>query len=116
MGSKQYKLSAAQIAPIATGYGGCIASDRIVVDGRPVGLMYRDRPHNTMDSGWRFLAGDEDETYMAETWRHDVYDVNTIANYDPTIIAFLDAAVGSRFERSEAGDFIVLDPYEFDDR
>lgn len=110
--SKIYKLRADQIAPIAEGHGGCIASDRIVVDGCLVGMMYRDRPHNPMDGGWRFLAGDEDDAYMAETWRHGVYDVNTIANYDPAIIPFLGAKLGSRFERSETGEFVELDPYD----
>jgi hypothetical protein len=28
-----------------------------------------------------------------------VYDINTIANYDPEIIAFLESAIGSAFER-----------------
>src|SRR5215469_2486693 len=48
-----FKLSASQILPIAQGHGGCIASDRITVDGAPVGYCYREVPVNKMDSGWR---------------------------------------------------------------
>lgn len=104
---KIFKLKPEQIAPVAVGRGGCLSTDRIVVDGRPVGYMYREAPNNELDSGWRFFAGDEDAGYMANSQRHGVYDVNTIVNYDPDILPFLDAAVGSRFERAE-GTFRLL--------
>jgi hypothetical protein len=96
---KKFHLRADQIKPLAQGFGGCIASDRIVVDGARVGYMYRGSPVNPKDSGWRFVAGDEDEAYMANNAHHDVYDVNTIANYDPEIIPLLKAPTGSAFER-----------------
>ncbi|HEX8225087.1 MAG TPA: DUF2185 domain-containing protein [Allosphingosinicella sp.] len=92
------------IRPIAPGRGGCIASRRITEDGCLVGLMYRDAPHNEMDSGWRFIAGDEDDDYMNETANHAVYDVNTIANYDEDIVQYLDAELGSQFAREEDGE------------
>ena len=99
MVEKSFRLRADQLRPIATNRGGCIASDRITVDGQAVGYMYRERPRNNLDSGWRFLAGDESEEYMADSGKHSVYDVNTIANYDPSIIPFLDSPEGSAFER-----------------
>ncbi|WP_066584218.1 DUF2185 domain-containing protein [Sphingomonas pruni] len=104
---KIFKLKREQIAPIALGRGGCLSTDRIVVDGEPVGYMYREAPNNELDSGWRFFAGDEDASYMANSQRHGVYDVNTIVNYDPDILPFLDAAVGSRYERAK-GTFRLL--------
>ena len=97
---KIFRLKREQIAPVALGRGGCLSSDRIVIDGQPVGYMYRELPHNEQDSGWRFLAGDEDEAYMSDSQRHGVYDVNTIVNHDSEIMPFLDAKVGSRFERN----------------
>jgi hypothetical protein len=96
---KNFKLKPEQIAPVALGRGGGLATDRIVVDGEPVGYMFRERPANAQDSGWRFFAGDEDNTYMRNNQNHGVYDVNTVVNYDPDIFPFLDAAEGSRFER-----------------
>jgi hypothetical protein len=98
---KKYK-TLDKIEKIATGYGGCIASDKITVDGRPVMYMYREEPVNPKDSGWRFLSGEEDEEYMADTSKHNVFDVNTIANYDPTIVIFLDAPIGSEFQKPDA--------------
>ena len=96
---KQFKLSATEIIPLALGRGGAIASDRITVDGLPVRFMYREAPDNEFDSGWRFLSGTEDDAYMADASNHAVYDVNTIANYDRSIIPHLDAPAGSAFEK-----------------
>lgn len=106
--SKQFRLSAEQIRPLATGRGGALASDRITVDARQVGYMYRSPPNDRFDSGWAFLAGDEDDAYMDDAASHAIYDANTIANYDPEIIPMLDASVGSAFIRTESG--LVPDP------
>ncbi len=96
---KSFFLSASQIAPIATGRGGCIATDMITVLGKKVGYMYRDEPTRREDSGWCFMSGEESQEYMDDPSNHGIYDVNTIANYDPEIIPLLDAPVGSAFER-----------------
>ena len=38
-----------------------------------------------------------------------LYDVNTIANYDPEIIPFLDSPPGSAFERdAQTGEFVAV--------
>lgn len=91
MNTKKFRLAPEQIAPIALGIGGCLATDRIVVDGCAVGYMSRERPLNEQDSGWRFFSGDEGELYMAHNGNHGVYDANTVVNYDPSILPFLDA-------------------------
>ncbi|MFC0351075.1 DUF2185 domain-containing protein [Undibacterium danionis] len=109
MAEKKYKLSKEEIAPIALGLGGCFATDRIVVDGRPVGYMYRRDPIREEDSGWCFFAGDEDEAYMADSSKHDIYDVNTIVNYDPSILPFIDSECGCKFERDDEGDFVLVE-------
>jgi hypothetical protein len=105
---KKYVLSPNDIRSLAPNRGGAIASDKITVEGKQVGYMYRSKPHNHQDSGWAFLAGDEDEAYMANGSNHGIYDVNTIANYDPAIIPFLDAPVGSAFFRD--GKSFAPDP------
>ena len=44
---------------------GCVVSDKITKEGFKVGYMYREKPEEGRpDSGWRFLAGNEDEEYM----------------------------------------------------
>jgi hypothetical protein len=104
---KKFKLSAADIKPIAVGFGGCIASNMILVDGHPVRFMYRTEPHNPLDSGWHFLSGLESGSYMDDARNHAVYDINTIANYDPSITPFLDAPAGSAFEKTPESDVFV---------
>ena len=97
--AKRFKLGAEQIRPLAEGYGACFATDMITVDGRRVAFMYREAPDNDVDSGWRFMSGCESDAYMNDSKNHGLYDVNTIANYDPDIIPFLNAPEGSAFER-----------------
>jgi hypothetical protein len=110
--TKTFKLSAAQIRDVATGHGACFATDRITVDGQPVQFMYREEPDNDTDSGWRFTAGTESDEYLADPENMAVYDVNTIANYDPDIVPFLGAPVGSAFERDGGGTFVEVEDFD----
>ncbi|MCL2873276.1 MAG: DUF2185 domain-containing protein, partial [Betaproteobacteria bacterium] len=101
-----------EIKPLAPNRGGCIATDMITVQGMPVGYMVREQSEHTDDSGWSFSAGIESQEYMDDTSNHGVYDVNTIANYSPDIIPFLDAPPFSAFARDkETGKFVEI-PYE----
>lgn len=110
---KPFWLRPDQIRPIATGYGGCIATDMITCGGRKVGFMYRKAMEHDMDSGWRFMSGYESEEYVNDADNHAVYDVNTIANYDSDIIPLLDAPVGSAFERENGtGRFVEVHDFE----
>lgn len=71
--------------------------------------MYREMPDYEEDSGWRFLSGDESDDYLSDPQNSDVYDLNTICNYDTDIIPFLSYPAGSAFERDLDGHFILLD-------
>ena len=101
MKTKRLRLNVADIRPLAEGYGSCFATDRITMKGKPVGFMYRQTPASDEDSGWRFLAGDESDAYVADLDNHGIYDVNVIANLDPDIIPFLDAPELSAFQRRD---------------
>ena len=75
--------------------GGCIASNRITVDGARVGYMYREENDSEFpDSGWNFFAGDEDEAYTAKPDNFQIFELNTICNYDPSIIPYLNMPYG----------------------
>ena len=111
--TKQFKLAASEIKPLVNGYGGCISSDMITVECYPVRFMYREAPSDDIDSGWRFMSGFEDDKYMSNRDNHAVYDVNTIANYDPSIIPLLDSSIGSVFEKTfEAERFVRVSDWE----
>ena len=104
---KRFALAAADIKSIAPGHGSCLATDRITVERQPVGFMYRDIPDNAHDSGWRFFAGDESQDYLDNAANLEIYDVNTIANYDSEIVPLLGAAARSAFEwDEEKGRFV----------
>ena len=83
---KNFKLKSEEIRQLIAPMGGCVATDRITVDGLPVGYMYREEPDSEIDSGWRFFAGDEDQEYVDNHKNSCKYNVNTITNYDPAII------------------------------
>jgi hypothetical protein len=99
MRKRAFFLPPEAIRALAGGRGLCFATDRITVDGYPVGYMYREKPDWLTDSGWRFLAGDEPPGYVDNPDNLALYDVNIIANYDRDILPFLDAPFGSAFER-----------------
>ncbi|SIR26875.1 DUF2185 domain-containing protein [Pontibacter lucknowensis] len=110
MKTKKFKLEAGQIVQLIAPMGGCIASDKITVEGLPVAYMYREEPEFEHDSGWRFFSGTETQEYADNSNNLAIYDVNTIANYDPTIIPYLELEEGVELERTEATDkFIVIE-------
>jgi hypothetical protein len=105
--AKKLKLAAGEIKPLLAQGGSCIATDRITVEGYPVRFMYREEPISATDSGWRFLSGFESDAYMEEAGNHGLYELNTIANYDQSIMPFLEAPIGSAFEKTEASERFV---------
>jgi hypothetical protein len=104
---KKYFLPANEIKPLAVGYGACIASDQITAEGKKVGFMYREEPSPSVqaDSGWRFFSGEEAQEYVDDANNLCFYDINTIANYDNSIIPFLVAPIGSAFGKNEKDEF-----------
>jgi hypothetical protein len=102
--TKQFRLTAGQIEPLAPGRGACIATDMITVDGHPVRYMFRTAPRMAGDSGWAFFSGLEPDAYLRDSANMTVFDVNTIANYDPSIVPLLDAPAGSAFSKPEGSD------------
>ncbi len=89
---------------------GCIVSDRITKEGFKVGYMYRETPTDgNPDSGWRFMAGNEDEEYMNNPNNHHIFSINTICNYDENIIPYLKSEFGSTYIRVDGEKFEIDD-------
>ena len=107
---KKIKLSADDIVNKVETWLGCIASDKITVDGMNVGYMFRDDPDNERDSGWQFFSGTETDEYVEEEDNLCIYAVNTIANYDPAIIPYLDLPIGTELERIPGTDKFNIVP------
>jgi len=96
---KKFKLDKNEIKPVIKNKGSCIASDKITVDGQKIGYMYRENSSNESDSGWRFFAGAEDEIYLNNPNNFSIFDLNTICNYDKSIIPYLGMPIGIKLQR-----------------
>lgn len=93
-----------------TGKGpdGCLASDKITKEGWKVGYMYREETDEGVpDSGWRFMKGDENDEYTDNPNNVHVFALNTICNYDPDIIPYLDLPIGTALIRIEGHKFEI---------
>jgi len=106
--NKRFKLKANDLKKLAIGYGACYATDMITVHGYKVGYMYRDEPESP-SSGWVFMSGFESQEYMDNPENIALYDLNTIANYDPDIIPFIEAPVGTECERNSSGILQIVE-------
>ncbi len=97
------------------GVEGCLATDRITVDGMPVGYCYREEPEENCkdwDSGWRFMAGDESDAYMDDPGCTSIYTLNAICNYDMEVLPILNSPYGTAFERNQNGELVRLRNWE----
>ena len=94
-----------ELLPDWKGADGCIATNRITVEGCKVGYCYREEPDGNWDSGWRFTAGDESDEYIDDPNNTGLYKFNSICNDDPDIISLLNTPVPCAFERDENGVF-----------
>jgi hypothetical protein len=94
-----FKLKPEEIRKFISGMGYCYASRRITAEGMKVGYMYREIPDSPTDSGWRFFSGTETQEEVDNPDNIGIYDVNTIANYDASILPFLNAELGTSLER-----------------
>jgi len=97
------------------GADGCIATNRITVEGCKIGYCYREKPDGGWDSGWRFTAGDESEAYMDDPNNAGIYKLNTICNDDPDIIPLLHTPIPCAFERDENGVFQQIKDWKPDE-
>ena len=109
MESKKFKLKAEEIKELVANSNGCFATDKITVDGLKVGYMYREESEFEADSGWRFFSGTESQEYVDDSSHTGIYEVNTIANYDRTIIPYLNYPIGTELERkNDSAEFEVI--------
>jgi len=96
---KKFAIPKEKIQRLIPSSAGGFATDRIMVEGRKIGYMYRETAAEPADSGWRFFAGDEDQKYIDDLTHTGIYTLNTIANYDPDILPYLDTPAPCAFEK-----------------
>ena len=100
------------LLPDWSGANGCIATNRITVEGCKVGYCYQEKPDGDWDSGWRFTTGDESDAYMDDPNNAGIYSLNTICNDDPDIIPLLNTPAPCAFERDGNGAFQPIEDWK----
>lgn len=105
---KQYCKTSEEIIRILPDIGAALVTDRIAVDGERVGYMARLDSLNKADSGWAFYAGDETQEYLDAPYNTSVMALNTIANFDSSILPFLMFPPGTQVERNKSGELQVI--------
>ena len=61
--------------------------------------MVRDEALNENDSGWSFMAGNEDEEYINDYRNLVLMKVGAVYQRDPAIFGHIDSPVGTSFVR-----------------
>ncbi|MCM1089257.1 MAG: DUF2185 domain-containing protein [Butyrivibrio sp.] len=83
-------------------------SMRILEEGWKVGYMERGRPHAEEDSGWIFLAGDEDNAYLSNHKNLQLVDVGYVwQQLDNDILQYIDMPAGSKLIRISSKEFEI---------
>lgn len=77
----------------------CFVTARVLEDGQKVGYLYREAPDDDTDSGWRFMAGDESETYMDDAKNFSYVSLGAVLSRDDSFRDLLESPVGSVFVR-----------------
>lgn len=71
---------------------------KMALEADHIGYCYRERPETNIDSGWRFLYGNEDEEYLDDhTVSISVYPEDMLS-INPALDRILSAPVGAEFE------------------
>lgn len=80
-------------------------SRKILDEGYKVGYMLRDEAADDKDSGWQFLAGNEDDEYMKNHKNIAIMSVKEVCDLDYDVFDYLLSPVGSRFIRISSSEF-----------
>lgn len=90
-------------------FGYVLATGIVAKERQKVGFMYREEPDKPGDSGWRFYSNTESQAYIDNPDNIQIYDIKTIIDIDPDILPYLDAEIGTCFERCEGtNEFAVV--------
>ena len=84
-------------------------SKRIMDEGWKIGYMYRDEVVKENDSGWVFMAGNEEDEYTADYSNIQLMSIHSVLQYDSAIWKYITAPVGTRLIRVSAEEFEVDD-------
>ena len=82
-------------------------SKKALEEGWKVGYMRRDASVNESDSGWSFLAGNEDDEYYNDYKNIALVSVQEVYQLDPDIWIYIDNPVGTELIRISSNEFEI---------
>ena len=82
-------------------------SKKVLEEGWKVGFMCRDEAMNENDSGWSFMAGNEDDEYVADYKNIALVSVHEVYQLDPDIWNYIDNPVGTKLIRVSSNEFEI---------
>ncbi len=90
--------------------GHAYASRRIAVEKTRPRVLYREAPDNDLDTGWRFLAGDETPQYLETPGNVVFCDIQEVAGLEPEVIQFLHMLPPVAFVNTGGSFVVAADP------
>lgn len=82
-------------------------SKKVSEEGWKVGYMCREETMNENDSGWQFLAGNEDDKYLNNHKNCLLVHVQDVYQLDPDIWNYIDNPVGTELIRISSNEFEI---------
>ena len=82
-------------------------SKKIMDEGWKIGYMCRDESVRENDSGWSFMAGNEDDEYINNYQNIQLMSVHSVLQYDSAIWKYINSPVGTRLIRISSEEFEV---------
>ena len=67
--------------------------------------MCRDEAIRENDSGWSFMAGNEDEEYIKDYHNIQLMSIHSVMQYDGAIWKYINSPVGTRLVRVSSQEF-----------
>jgi hypothetical protein len=77
----------------------CFVTKRVLDEGYKVGYLYREKPDEEQDSGWRMTSNTESDEYMDDANNLAYVSLGAVLGRDDSFIDLLDQPTGSAFAR-----------------
>lgn len=85
-----------------------------VLERREFNFMLRDYPNSEQDSGWTFLSGYEEDSFLNNPDNLQCISIGVILNIDDSILTFINEQPLCAFERDNKDEFTKIDDYDWD--
>lgn len=98
------------VPPLDNYWDRCYTTWAILQDKtESINYIYRTKPENDEDSGWKILSGNETQEYIKGEHCVQFVALGCLLNIDDSFIHLLSSDIGTAFKRNEQGEWIQVD-------